>query len=54
MLLSALLPGAYTVYAARGTQQVFESVLIANQPTGSDGQPGALISLRLTLGAPCP
>ncbi|MBF2052826.1 MAG: carboxypeptidase regulatory-like domain-containing protein [Candidatus Sericytochromatia bacterium] len=54
VLLGPLWPGAYTVYAARGTQQVFESVPIANQPTGSDGQPGALASLSLTLGAPCP
>jgi len=54
VLLSQLLPGAYTVTVARGSQRSFDSVLIGNQASGSDGQPGSLARLSLTLGSPCP
>ena len=52
--LSRLLPGQYTVYAAKGNRRTFAGVLIDNLQTGSDQMPGALARVNLVLGSPCP
>jgi hypothetical protein len=51
--LSRLLPGQYTVYAAKGQRRTFAGVLIDNLQTGSDQKPGALARINLVLGSPC-
>ncbi|PKL75816.1 MAG: hypothetical protein CVV27_13385 [Candidatus Melainabacteria bacterium HGW-Melainabacteria-1] len=54
LTLGPLLPGKYTVYAAKGQQLSFTGILLDNQPTGSDGKPGALAKATMVLGSPCP
>ncbi|MEZ0370104.1 MAG: carboxypeptidase regulatory-like domain-containing protein [Candidatus Sericytochromatia bacterium] len=51
--LGQLLPGKYTVYAAKGERSSFAGIVIDNQATGSDGQAGALAKLKLVLGKNC-
>jgi len=51
--LSRLLPGQYTVYAAKGQRRTFAGVLIDNLNRGPDQQPGALARVTLVLGSPC-